>query len=231
MKTLYEAAVNSKLAYSNPEEIPFDHEFISSSEDTQLYIWKNKDIVHVTFRGTSSIQDVLKDLDIKRTRISGKIKVHKGFYKQFKSIEIKLTKILLKLTDDAKRIIFSGHSLGGALAQIAAAYYGDIFEELFITCYTFGSPRVGNTYFVEWFSNSVDEHVRVVNEGDPVPMIPTMFYWTHTKNICIKLSDNIQYLKNDTPWYKRIFELFKSHVSHHSCDEYIKKLQVVLLKE
>ena len=226
MNSVYEAAVRSRLAYLDPDKLP-SYEFITSSDDTQVYVCKVGDTVHVTFRGTSSIQDVLKDLDIKRTRITGKIKVHKGFYTQFQSVQIKLTKSLIKLTENAKRIIFTGHSLGGALAQIAAAYYGDVFEDLFVTCYTFGSPRVGNSHFVEWFSKNVDEHVRVVNEFDPVPMIPTMFYWKHANDICIKLtSDNrIKYINNDTPWYKRIFKLFNSDVKEHSCDEYVKRLE------
>ena len=227
MKSVYEAAVRSKMAYLEPNEIPFKNEFISSSEDTQVYIWKIDDVVYVTFRGTSSLKDALDDLDIKRTRVSGKIKVHKGFYKQFQSVQIKITKILLKLTENASRIIFTGHSLGGALAQIAAAYYGDVLEDIFVTCYTFGSPRVGNKYFVEWFSKNVNEHVRVVNDNDPVPMIPTMFYWTHTDNISVKLTeDSVKYIEKDTPWYKRMFDVFKSNVKRHSCDEYVSRMEL-----
>lgn len=229
MKYLCEAALRSKMAYLDPDEIPFEKEFISSSEDTQVYIWKIDDIVYVTFRGTSSFKDVLEDLNIKRTRVSGKIKVHKGFYKQFQSVHIKITKTLLKLTENASRVIFSGHSLGGALAQIAAAYYGDILEDVFITCYTFGSPRVGNKYFVKWFSSRVDENVRVINENDPVPMVPTMFYWTHTDNICIKLKEkSVKYVEKDTPWYKRLFMvLFKSNLKRHSCDEYVLRMKLL----
>ena len=227
MTSVYEAALRSKMAYLEPSEFPFKTEFISSSEDTQVYIWKIEDIVYVTFRGTSSFKDILEDLDIKRTRVSGKIKVHKGFYKQFQSVQINITKSLLKLTENATRIIFTGHSLGGALAQIAAVYYGDMLKDIFITCYTFGSPRVGNKYFVEWFSNSVDENVRVVNDNDPVPMVPTMFYWTHTNNICIKLDEeSVKYIEKDTPWYKRLFKLFESNIQAHSCDEYISRMKL-----
>lgn len=213
MEKIYEAAVRSKMSYLEPSEIPFETEFISSPEDAQVYVWKIDDTIYVTFRGTSSIKDVIKDLNIKRTRICGKIKVHKGFYTQFKSVQIKLTKLLMKMTTDVKRIVFSGHSLGGALAQIAAAYYGDVFEELFIACYTFGSPRVGNSHFVEWFTKSVDDHVRIAHDRDPIPMIPSMFYWVHTEN--------------DVPWYKRLPMLFNSDINEHSCDEYIHRVNLL----
>jgi len=214
--SVYDSAIRSKIAYQNLEDvlkiIP-TAEFISNEEyDTQVYFWRIGEIVYVTFRGTSSFKDVLTDLNISTYRIRDKIRVHEGFYMQFKSVEIEITKRLVH-NFDATRIIFAGHSLGGALAQIAAAYYGEIFDYSFVACHTFGSPRVGNKYFVEWFSKHVDENVRIANKKDPVPMIPTMYYWVHTTN--------------DTPWYKRLYKvLFKSNLSEHSCDLYIQNISV-----
>lgn len=228
MSSVYESAVRSKRAYEDPETTGEDMgEFISSSEDTQLYIKKDGDTIYVTFRGTSSIKDALVDLNISRYRIRENIKVHEGFFNQFKSVEIQITKRLVKDDDNVKRIIFAGHSLGGALAQIAAAYYGDVFDFAHVACHTFGSPRVGNSHFVEWFEKNVDENVRVANRKDPVPMIPTFHYWKHTSNKCIMMYDDgtIDTKPTDVPWYQRLYRLAaSSKLSEHDCDLYVKRL-------
>ena len=64
-------------------------------------------------------------------------------------------------------IFITGHSLGGALATLGAAYLSGWGPA---ACYTFGAPRGGN----KGFSSSLQTPVyRVVNPGDPVPHVPT----------------------------------------------------------
>jgi predicted lipase len=41
-----------------------------------------------------------------------------------------------------------------------------------VSCYTFGSPRVGNNAFVKEFNRIVDKAVRVVHRNDLVPTLP-----------------------------------------------------------
>ena len=62
-------------------------------------------------------------------------------------------------------IYFIGHSLGGALAQIATAKFG---SDRVAACYTFGSPRVGSAFFDLWVK---PPSYRVVNYADLVPQI------------------------------------------------------------
>jgi len=47
-------------------------------------------------------------------------------------------------SSSVKHIIISGHSLGGALATLAAVQFTHSFPEAIIDCVTFGSPRVGD---------------------------------------------------------------------------------------
>lgn len=229
-KDLYESALRSKLAYAEPEEVRKlapNAEYITSPEDTQVYIWRIDKTVYVTFRGTSSLKDAMVDLNISRYRIRDRIRVHEGFFMQFKSVEIQITKRLVH-ESDAERIIFAGHSLGGALAQIAAAYYGEIFDYSHVACHSFGSPRVGNKYFVEWFSEHVDENIRVMNRNDPVPMIPTFHYWIHTTNKCLALYGDGEILikEKDVPWYQRAYRLISSgKLGDHDCDLYVQRLK------
>ena len=46
-----------------------------------------------------------------------------------------------------KTLNVAGHSLGGALASIAAIQLHHEFPRLNICCYTFGSPRPGDKQF------------------------------------------------------------------------------------
>lgn len=227
MSQLLLSAIRSKNAYDDPSDDK--GEFITSDQDTQLYFKREDDTVYVTFRGTSSFSDILTDIDIRTIRIKDKIRVHEGFYNQFKSVEIEITKRLIKNLD-AKNIIFCGHSLGGALAQLAAAYYGEILDFANVVCHTFGSPRVGNKYFVEWFSKHVDENIRIENNRDPVPMIPQMAYWQHTTNKCFSLSKTDKKEKDkDTPWFRRPFKLFKSRLSEHDSELYIERVKSIVI--
>jgi hypothetical protein len=63
--------------------------------------------------------------------------------------------------------MITGHSLGGALATIAAKRL--TFKNGISGCYTFGSPRVGNDL---WISTIRTPIYRVVNAADVVTMLP-----------------------------------------------------------
>jgi len=71
-------------------------------------------------------------------------------------------------------IYITGHSLGGALAQIAGAVLG---SDQVAACYTFGAPRVGNFYFDLWVK--VPSY-RVMNYADIVPQIPLPIVYRHS---------------------------------------------------
>ncbi len=74
---------------------------------------------------------------------------------------------LNKNTLKKKPLFITGHSLGGALATIAAKKISH--EGGIAACYTFGSPRVGND---EWIAHIKAPIYRLVNAADCVPMLP-----------------------------------------------------------
>ncbi|VDL81815.1 unnamed protein product [Nippostrongylus brasiliensis] len=72
------------------------------------------------------------------------------------------------------RVTITGHSLGGALAALAAAR---IVKQGFrrgdqITIYTFGEPRVGDHTFATNFGSLIKNSYRVVFRRDLVPHLP-----------------------------------------------------------
>lgn len=208
--------------------------FISSPttchEDAQLYVWTFDDSVYMAFRGTNSIIDSLADIDVRAFHVKDNIYVHEGFYLQFMSIEKELTEYLKAV--EKNKFVMTGHSSGSALAQIASAYYGEMFTGSHVKCHTIGSPRTGNKGFVKWFSKNVHEHIRVVNQNDPITMVPQRPIWTHTLHQCIMIDDDNRcyIIQQDVPWYLRLLSMFLNvdyltPLKDHSCETYMLRLQ------
>ncbi|PRP74331.1 hypothetical protein PROFUN_15578 [Planoprotostelium fungivorum] len=73
--------------------------------------------------------------------------------------------------------VVTGHSLGEAIATLAAA---DLALERTVKnpvqLWTFGSPRVGNPTFSQYLDKMyLDESIRVTHNRDPVPRLPPQF--------------------------------------------------------
>ncbi|CCD69965.1 Fungal lipase-type domain-containing protein [Caenorhabditis elegans] len=68
----------------------------------------------------------------------------------------------------------TGHSLGGALASLAATYlrYTSLVSADQLLLVTFGQPRTGNMDFATSVDNLVPNAYRVTHSHDPVPHLP-----------------------------------------------------------
>ncbi|KEG08384.1 putative lipase [Trypanosoma grayi] len=79
-------------------------------------------------------------------------------------------------------LLVTGHSLGGAMALLAAADLASQSSSVGavprIQLYTFGAPRVGNEEFADWvtavFCNGGHESYRVTHNRDVVSHVPSM---------------------------------------------------------
>lgn len=75
-------------------------------------------------------------------------------------------------------ILVTGHSLGGAIATLAALELRIIYGNS-VHLINFGSPRVGNKSFAnkvnELFNG--DNSFRVTHDNDPVPSVPFKLFW------------------------------------------------------
>jgi hypothetical protein len=85
-------------------------------------------------------------------------------------------------------VVITGHSLGGALAQIAGYVIGqrpDLSPSK-PTVYTFSQPKVGNKPFVEHMDALGVQVIRIYRTSDIVPMVPGilplpgLMYFEHT---------------------------------------------------
>lgn len=72
-----------------------------------------------------------------------------------------------------KDLLVTGHSLGGAIAQLAAL---DLASQGYnVTLVTFGSPRVGDVQFADMLVKTVPRVYRVTHSRDPIVHVPYVF--------------------------------------------------------
>ena len=190
-----EHITNSKFATLKSLLLREQNLFDPTFGDTEVYLVFNRDrgSLILIFRGSESSTDWIGNLGAIKTRIMAneKAKVHAGFLSAYRLVREKLIDCLEKnffipnapLKNNLgaiKEFHFTGHSLGGALATIAAYDFSkNIFREYDFkyVCYTFGSPRVGDQAFKDEFNRKIDQCYRVVNNSqfraDIVTSAPT----------------------------------------------------------
>jgi len=161
---------------------------VTTSEGT------DDDKVIVIFRGTEEIEDWIANVDIEqvpygppnrapidfemyRATSSSEVEpmpilVHRGF-----SNSLKLYDRVLQLLSSSKmepKLYVTGHSLGGANAQVFSGYFAYNNPNVSVYCMTFGSPRVGTEGFKLFMESIFNLNLwRVVNNNDIVPRVPS----------------------------------------------------------
>lgn len=75
----------------------------------------------------------------------------------------------------APTVYVAGHSLGGALATLASIDLKMNLKLPDVRLISFGSPRVGNAVFAEWFQKSIGPHWRFTHNQDIVPSLPPVY--------------------------------------------------------
>lgn len=124
-------------------------------------------------RGTASLRDAFTDLNAGIAIADNQSRVHSGFQKVFQSMRPALEQQLTPLLrSNGNGVVHcAGHSLGGALANLAAIWIKQHFGNR-VVLYTFGAPRVGLNDFAQKSSGSIDKIYRCVHGDDIVPMVP-----------------------------------------------------------
>jgi triacylglycerol lipase len=135
---------------------------------------ENKNHAFVAFKGTAGLYDALTDLNTGVRACHTGTSVHQGFYYAFESVYQELNQFLRGLKG-VTTIHCVGHSLGGAIATLAADWIKSTGAVAQVNLYTFGSPRVGLEMFAKKCTTRLvaDNIYRVYHKTDPVPMVPT----------------------------------------------------------
>ncbi|WP_291844626.1 lipase family protein [Maricaulis sp.] len=134
-----------------------------------------EEMLVLSFRGTepTRMADLRTDLDLElmelphgRTLEGGVAKVHKGFYRAYRSVEDQIAAVLEREDCMDLPLFITGHSLGGGLAVVATRFVANGSRG---ACYTFGAPRVSNQAFTNQIFTPV---YRIVNAADIVTAVP-----------------------------------------------------------
>lgn len=149
---------------------------------------RNNSVVSV-FRGTANAGDVGTDLDAvpssaKWLPSTSQVRVHDGFDDALSPLWSQWKTAVAKASQGAGtpvNMVFAGHSLGGAEAQLAAvrSKLEPATANAEVQVYTLGSPRVGNDAFRQLYDEKVTRSFRMVSNtdlsDDPVTKVPPEF--------------------------------------------------------
>jgi predicted lipase len=156
---------------------------VHSVENAFAISWLRDEVWMVAIRGTEleDWRDLVDDADVRPTPIywADSSHAHAGFMRHFCKLQTSLLSAALKLPlESIEKVVFTGHSLGGAAAYLAACFFLDIFRSLgyqnAVEVRTFGAPRIGDENFRLWCAQR-HPSVRVVsyvNSCDAVPKVP-----------------------------------------------------------
>jgi len=165
-----------------------DHVTVFHDQHTDIrgYVGRDADRGEavVAFRGTmpSSMENWVENLDATSEEVEAGDerdgRVHKGFNEAWESVRPAVERALARAELRGLPVSVTGHSLGGALATLAARHVAAALGREVAHVYSFGSPRVGNAKFAERY-NALLAGVtwRVTHWRDVVPGLPPAELW------------------------------------------------------
>lgn len=131
----------------------------------------------IVIRGTSSIGEWLNNMNYLQIAFHPHNpeygSVHNGFRDIYKGIRGLYRQMVEEIAPN-KDLYLIGHSLGGAVTQIAALDIALTYPERadHMQVYTYAAPRTGDPIFVSVYDRVVETSYRIVNVCDVVPYVP-----------------------------------------------------------
>jgi hypothetical protein len=128
----------------------------------------------VAFRGTQTFEDWVGDFDAlfePYRYVANAGQVHVGFQSIYDALHDSVAAGIGNAMTGCENLLVTGHSLGGALAVVAAP---DLAKNLKLEpeLITFAGPAAGLSDFARFFDLAIPSCYRVVNFWDLVPRLP-----------------------------------------------------------
>ncbi len=132
-------------------------------DDVAFDVKQDNGITIIIIRGTANQSNLQSDIDVRLVRDDELgIYLHKGFRDASVSV---MSNIEIGITIN-HTVYVTGHSLGGAIAQIIGMWLHERGHN--VQVFSYGSPKVSN----QIMSSGQPTHWRVVRRSDPVPFTP-----------------------------------------------------------
>lgn len=141
---------------------------------------KNTRKYYVTLRGCKDIEEIVYCIDtrIKKPFANKDLLINEAVWNKYEEIREEIGELVKDARDvhDIEQIVYSGHSLGGALSQMCALM--DSFDGALSNvmtpdsaCVSFGAPYVGNKEFKNESERNVKDNMRVIVKQDIIPKL------------------------------------------------------------
>ena len=222
------------ISYNDQDEakraaaiIGLDDVTFFDNDGSQAYRFRNDNDCVIACRGTEPNEwnDIRADANVASVLAETAGKVHRGFKAEVDDLWPMLETVLLQ---NDQPLHFCGHSLGGAMATICA---GRCFLSHIETnpheLFTYGSPRVGDSRYINYVKL---RHFRYVHNNDVVTRVPPawMGYRHSGTEVYLNRNGDIKnyghLMKRRDRWkgFLRGLRKFKvDHFSDHSIHGYI----------
>src|SRR5262249_32943033 len=135
---------------------------------THAFVAAGRRATFITFAGTDPIvlANWISDFDTHLTSTG----LAEGFAEAASIVVDRLQEIVAKASNAEKRLFLSGHSLGGAIAVVAASKMTSNASIGIDAVYTFGMPRPGSGDFVRDYNTSLGMRTyRLIHGEDLMP--------------------------------------------------------------
>ncbi len=185
---------------------------------TQVFMGTNGSAGLVVFRGYSQFHYVVDDVSnimIPFEMVNSGALVNAIILNSYKDLRDLVIGYIKK--HQLRTVYVIGHSMGAAMATLATV---DIVmnAKVSASCFTFGSPKVGDSWFKKIYVNNVECTKRYVMSSDPIPLWPCNKKYVH---VCKPVVLGSIYDRTSLwygmlkYWIMKMFRMTKSDQKHH----------------
>jgi len=136
-------------------------------DEVAFEVKQDNGISIIVIRGTANEANVLSDIDVRLVK-DGRLGIY--LHKGFRDASLGIMEIIDRDHTVEHTVHVTGHSLGGAVAQIIGMWLHKRGKNVQI--FSYGSPKVSN----QVLSGGQPTHWRVVRRSDPIPFTPPWPY-------------------------------------------------------
>ena len=192
------------LAHLKKDDTRFNSVFGVDKNSAQAALIEHDEFLCMVFRGSDELSDWLDNINVFYTEeVSGKF--HRGFWDSVEDVWKPLNDKFQDLQKQKKRPLFiTGHSLGGAMATIAAVRL--IHEDRpFTSVYTFGQPRALEKETAKIFNMKCKSRFfRFHNNNDIVTRVPAQLAGYSHVGSYLYISEEKEIYQSVGFWFKFI---------------------------